>query len=300
MRLSRVPGRWDTKEDKWLEDEYFVGSDCGNTAWAILGLLNYWEAAGRPAESPHLAAAVRMGRWVDENAFSTTGPGGFTGGLVGFERPKQRKAPWKSAEHAIDLYSAFARLAAATGDKRFGACAEHAKRFVGAMWNPAGNHLWTGTREDGVAVNEKPIPLDVQAWSVLALRDPKRYGPAVEWAAKNCRVERPGGGLLGYDFDTDRDGAWFEGTGQMALAYRLMGRPGPADECLTAVLTHGRAEDPAGAINAASRDGLTTGFVQAWGPWTYYRRPHVGATSWFVLASLGYNPYWGESVVPAR
>jgi hypothetical protein len=267
----------------------------------VCGLLNYWEAAGRPAASPHLAAAVRMARWVDRAAFAADGPGGFTGGLLGFDGPGQRKAGWRSTEHALDLYCAFRRLAEATGDARFRACADHARRFVEAMWNPAG-HLWTGTKDDGVTVNTKPVPVDVQAWSVLAMRDAARYGPAVDWAVRHCRVAEPGTGrLLGYDFDADDgDGAWFEGTAQMALAFRSLGRDAEANECLAAVRTHGAAPAPAGAVLAASRDGLTTGFTHAWGPWTYYRRPHVGATAWFVLASLGYNPYWGGPVAAAR
>jgi hypothetical protein len=50
-------------------------------------------------------------------------------------------------------------------------------------------------------------------------------------------------------------------------------------------------------IVAASQDGLTTGFDLPTGdPWLYFNRLHVGATSWFILAELGYNPYWGISI----
>jgi hypothetical protein len=44
---------------------------------------------------------------------------------------------------------------------------------------------------------------------------------------------------------------------------------------------------------AASRDALTTGFeTPRADPFKYYRRLHVGATSWNVFAQLGVNPYY--------
>ena len=48
-----------------------------------------------------------------------------------------------------------------------------------------------------------------------------------------------------------------------------------------------------------SIDGLTTGFnLNSGKPWLYYRRTHVGATAWFILAELGVNPFWQGSQVP--
>jgi hypothetical protein len=296
---ARIPGRWDTTRQEWVEDEYFVGSDCGNTAWAILGLLNYWAAVGKPADSPHLAAAIQMARWVDTNAFSAAS--GFTGGVTGWEKD-QRKLTWKSSEHAIDLYCAFARLADATGERRFRTCAEHAKKFIESMWSKSEGHLWTGTKVDGVTINKSPIPLDVQAWSLLALRDAKRYGPAVTWAARNCRASVAGSDrLLGYGFAAKQQGAWFEGTAQMAMAFQALGQHKDRDDCLAAIREYGSAAVPSGAIHAASEDELKTGFDGSWGgSWVYYRRPHLGATAWFMLASMGYNPYWGGPVTPAK
>lgn len=303
---TRLPGWWDFKERKWYEDAYLVGSDCGNTAWAILGLLNYWQAAGKPANSTYLKTAVRLGEWVDKTAFGETG---FYGGLEGFEparagAPKQKKSPWKSTEHAIDLYCAYTRLAAATGTPRFAVLAKHADAFVQKMWNAKDGHLFTGTGEDGTTVNPNPIPLDVQAWSVLAFRDARRFGPAVAWADANCKVAL-GNQLAGYDFDKDRDGAWWEGTAQMSVAFRFLGQDAKAAACLKALRELGVVREPKearGGVYAASRDGLTTGFSKVWTegakpePWLYYHRPHLGATCWYVFAELGWNPYWGEAI----
>ena len=35
-------------------------------------------------------------------------------------------------------------------------------------------------------------------------------------------------GYSGYDFNEDKDGVWFEGTGQMAVAYARAGQPSKA------------------------------------------------------------------------
>jgi hypothetical protein len=47
---------------------------------------------------------------------------------------------------------------------------------------------------------------------------------------------------------------------------------------------------------AASHDGVTTGFNNDYGPNYYYRRMHVGATSWLIFAQLGFNPYYQTTV----
>jgi hypothetical protein len=306
---TRLPGWWDAKEQKWFEDTYFAGSDCGNTAWAIIGLLNYWQATGKKADSIYLKTAVRLGKWVDKYAFSTEGAGGFYGGLEGFEQTKggalaQARSPWKSTEHAIDLYCAYTRLARATGQARFLELAKHADSFIQKMWNKKDGHLFTGTEKDGKTVSIKPIPLDAQAWSILAFRDAKRFGPAIAWADANCRVALADE-LFGYDFDTDKDGAGWEGTAQMCLSLRFLGEGAKASTCLKALRTLGLVQEPKearGAIYAASRDGLTTGFTKNHAdgpkadPWLYYRRPHLGATCWYVYAELGWNPYWGEYI----
>jgi hypothetical protein len=305
----RMPGWWDFQKRQWFEDGYYAGSDCGNTAWTIIGLLNYWQATGKNADSLYLQTAVRLGKWMDTNAFTTEGAGGFHGGLEGFEPakkgdPPQIKSPWRSTEHAIDLYCAYHRLASATGNARFRALADHADRFVAKMWNAKDGHLFTGTAADGISVNPKPIPLDVQAWSLLAFRDADRFGPAVAWAAKACKVPL-GTTHAGYDFDTDRDGVWWEGTAQMCVAFRFLGKHAEADAALAALRAQGivKAPHPAqGGVFAASRDRLTTGFQKSWSPntpeepWVYYRRPHLGATCWTIFAELGWNPYWGEPV----
>jgi hypothetical protein len=90
---------------------------------------------------------------------------------------------------------------------------------------------------------------------------------------------------------------WFEGTGQMVVAYRVLEDVDQAEYYrgeLREVQDTATNGDGKGIV-AAPADGLTTGFA-----WLYPNRLHVGATAWFVFAELGYNPYWGTAHLPFR
>lgn len=277
----RIPGYYDLKKNQWFEDRVQVGTYAGNVAWAMLALLAYYEMKGGDT---YLKAAIRMGEWVEKNCRDTRGAGGYTAGFEGWE-PNPVKLMYKSTEHNIDLYAAFQRLYLVTKDEKWRKRAEHAKKFVLAMWDSAEGKFWTGTVEDGVKINKEVIPLDVQAWALLSLREEsKPYWKALKFAESHHRVGK------GFDFNQDRDGIWFEGTAQMALAYHFTGQK---EKWQTLVSFLKSAQLPSGGLPAANKDGLTTGFYLHDGkPWLYFRRAHVGATAWLILAEKGVNPFW--------
>jgi hypothetical protein len=107
-------------------------------------------------------------------------------------------------------------------------------------------------------------------------------------------------GFCGFDFNEDRDGVWFEGTGHMATAYACVGQDAPAmrsrrELCRAqAVLPEPfvRQEQPPAfqgpiGLVAGSHNGITTGFG-----FMVHKRLHVAATAWNVFAQLGFNPYF--------
>ncbi|MBC7881307.1 MAG: hypothetical protein H7Y37_08225 [Anaerolineae bacterium] len=276
-----LPGFWDNKANRWSEDEFQVSTHTGNVAWAMLALLGYYDSYGG---QQYLQAAVRLGEWVENNCRDNRGNGGYTGGLSGWE-PSPAKLTYKSTEHNLDLYAAFERLALDTGNRVWHERALYALRFLDSMWDPREGKFWTGTALDGIAINRSVIPLDVQAWAPLALgKRGKPYLRALTYAQSHHRVAN------GFDFNTDRDGIWYEGTAQMAVAYQYTGQPIKARPLLA---TLAAARNPAGGLPAANRNGLTTGFQLSDGqPWLYFKRLHVGATAWADLAALGRNPFW--------
>jgi hypothetical protein len=121
------------------------------------------------------------------------------------------------------------------------------------------------------------------------------------WDASIQYVEQHYAASGGFDFNDDRDGIWWEGTAQAALAYRALGRSHEADRLLSEI--NGQFS-PGGFVWASSQVRLTTGLglspASTTDDFYYYRLPHLGATAWAALAAVGWNPFTGESVTNGR
>ncbi len=283
----KLAGWWDNGQNKWLEDRYQVGSDTGNLAWAMLALL----ALDDPASGPRFRnGAIRLGtwtaRWSDKRA-----PGGFTGGAFGHE-PAPAVQLWKSTEHNTDLAAAFALLAARTGEPRWRDAASVAGQFVEAMWMPECGCFAAGTGNDG-ATRNPTLALDAQIWPLMALP-----GAAGKYRAAIVSAERRLSFGDGFAYGEARDGVWTEGTAQMALLLKLLGRAEQASRLAT-VIDAQRAPD--GGLYATSTDTLATGFgleSDPAKPRLYFRLPHLGALAWTALAERGFNPFTGTTALP--
>ncbi len=291
----RMPGWWDVKDYTWYEDEFMVSTHTGNVVWPMIALLDYYRKTGG---SQYLEAALTLGEWTENETRDDRCAGGYTGGFAGWEKSAsnpggQEKLLYKATEHNIDIYAAFMLLYEETGDGRWEERALRARRFVDSMWNDEGEYFWTGTLDDGCTINKNPnklgspnIPVDIQAWAVMAMDS---YYPALNWAESNTYIEDHG--FKGFDFNNDRDGVWFEGTAQMAVAYQITGETGKSGiyvSELRKAMTSATNNNGKGIV-AACHDGVTTGFE-----WKYLSRVHVGATAWYIFAEEGYNPYWGR------
>ncbi len=273
-------GWWDAGAQRWNEDAQQMGTATGNVAWVGLALLRLH---AEDADPRWIEAAARLGRWVIEE--TRGGDRGFSGGIDGFDAAPRRLG-WKSTEHNVDLVALFAALAALDDDPRWPAARDRARRFVAAQWDAAAGHFVTGTLADGVTPNRDTSGLDAQLWPLLlGDADP-------DWRRVMAWVVRAHGVDAGFDFNADRDGIWIEGTAQAALVWRLLERPADARRALAVVA---RARSAGGWLYATREARVSTGL--ALGPdsreadFHYYRRPHLGATAWAVLAALGVNPF---------
>ena len=275
-------GWWDAAQNRWFEDANQSGTATGNVAWTALALLALHDAT---ADARWRDAAIKLASWVVANTRDPDASGGFSGGIDGFDAAPV-KLGWKSSEHAIDLIAVFGRLADAqlAGDWREQAA--HARRFLDSQWDDASGHFLIGTLPDGRTANRATSALDVQWWSQLLPGAPSHWRRAIAYAE---RVHAAG---AGFDFNDDRDGEWLEGTAQAALAYRVAGQTDAARRCLVEIATQFSA---GGYVFATREPRITTGL--AIGPAStaadayYYRRPHLGATSWAALAALARNPF---------
>ena len=275
-------GWWDAVGNHWGEDPYQVGTATGNVAWAGLALLTLAESTG---QSRFRDGAEELARWVIEHTRDPRGPGGFNGGLQGFDDAPQ-PLTWKSTEHNTDLVALFGWLG---GD--FAGPEREARAFLDRLWTAGGDRFPIGTGPDGVTVSTSTSGLDAQLWPQMLPKAPESWRAALSYA------ERAHGADGGFDFNDDRDGMWVEGTAQAALAYRVVGRRADADRLFGELL---KEISPGGYLYATRPQVLSTGL--AIGPdsktddFLYYRRPHLGATAWAALAALGWNPFTGKTV----
>lgn len=282
-----VPGFYDEAQQKFIEIEQ-KAVDTGNNAWAMIALLALYQ---RTSNHAYLDAARKLGDFIHTFRNDAGTYRGFQGGLDDYPEgnPPGTRRAYASTEHNLDVYAAFLKMYQITGESKWLSDAQHARRFVDAMWNtPNGCYLAGTTDPETRNTNAGQLPLDVQAWSVLALPNTLSLHPQVLSCAElNHRNTHDG--FSGFDFNDDRDGVWFEGTAQMTVAYAAAAQSIQVEE-LRQELSTAQMTSPYGdgyGTAAACHDGLSTGF-----DFKYFRRLHIGATAWNVFAQLGFNPYY--------
>jgi hypothetical protein len=281
-----APGFYDEAKQKFIEIEQ-EAIDTGNNTWAMIALLALYRQTATPA---YLTTARQLGNFIHTFRNDTGTFQGFQGGLENYpETPMVTRRTYGSTEHNLDVYAAFTSMGQITGEPQWQADAQHAQQFVEAMWDSQKRCYLAGTTDPSTrnAVPDQ-LPLDVQAWSTLAVPGALALHPeTLDCAEQNHRNTHDG--FSGFDFNNDKDGVWFEGTAQMATAYAF------ALQSMLALgirqeLSRAQQTAPFGdteGIAAASHEGLTTGFA-----FKYFRRLHIGATAWNVFAQLGYNPFY--------
>jgi hypothetical protein len=280
-----LPGWWDERNRLWAEDAAQDGTSTGNVAWAALALLTLHRATQDPDD---LAAARRLIDWVVGNM---TCDDGFCGGFHGYD-PQQVRLTWMSTEHNVDVAAAASWLFRVTHEQRYDDAAKRARRLLDRTFR--GDHFVLGTKPDDTLADDGLLALDVQLWPWMAETDaPAAWRKALGFAEAHLAVDG------GFDFNGDRDGVWVEGTAQAALAYRMTGNAAASARLLAGLRTD-RTEQ--GLLNATRTPRVTTGLsIDPTGSSTtpdffYYKRPHLGATAWAVLAETGWNPFTGERV----
>jgi hypothetical protein len=277
------PGWWDATRNLWSEDWYQDGSYTGNAAWAALALLNLYQATN------DVTFRDDAGRLIDWVATSTVCGRFFCGGYDGYD-DRQIRLPWISTEHNVDVAAAAEWLARSGAGARFTKVAEQAREVLNLAF--LHDHFAIGITQDGTPATPEQYVLDVQLWPWMALPDaPLDWRKALTFAEEHLAVAG------GFDFNGDRDGVWVEGTGQAALAYRIVGNTARNGELVKSFATD---LTPSGLLNATRVDVLSTGITSGSSPdappIVYHRRPHLAATAWAILAERGFNPFTGTFV----
>jgi hypothetical protein len=278
-----LPGWWDDKQKIWAEDPTLDGTSTGNVAWAALALLTLHEAT---RQGLFLDDARQLIDWVIANVSSGHG---FLGGFHGYD-PRQVRLTWISTEHNVDVYAAAVWLSQLTGNQKYADAATEARQFLGRAF--AADHFLLGTKPDGSLADGAALALDVQLWPWMAVSDaPPEWRSALNFAATHLAVDD------GFDFNGDRDGVWVEGTAQASLAYRIAGDHNRSAQLLNSLQADAT---PSGFLNATRSGRVSTGLsvdpTKPKADFFYSKRPHLGATAWATLATLGWNPFTGKRI----
>ncbi|MBV9280167.1 MAG: Tat pathway signal sequence domain protein [Chloroflexi bacterium] len=309
---------------------YFYGSAVGNMAWAGLALVRLYALTRNGPYldgAERLGAWIVANAYDTRGAGGYTGGVDAGNNKLMYKATEHNIDVYAF----FTILAGLTGNATYTGlSQSWSQLARHALTFVQAMWNPDGGFFWTGTGNDGATINKSVIPEDVQTWSYLAMRD-NAYARSIDWATSNLAVtDTPQSinsslsgnqSFSGVTFSNaskhpvppsfsyapvDPDGVWFEGTGHAAdaLLYRnapasggvfridrqlasyYLGNIELAQEQLGKGQTVGGKQIPAGTGIQASSSPLDTGFGYG-----YFPHLHIGATSWYILAALGSNPF---------
>ena len=309
--FALIPGFYSVTHKEWWEDRYAVSINTGNLAWVILALAEVYENV--PQKDEYLEIAMKLGDYIYSNFYSPDAEGGgYTAGYEGWEPSPSNPTPpgkltYKSTEHAIDLYTAYKRLAELATNQtdidRYKAASIHARKFALSMYDPQLGCFYTGTLTDGVTISKTNLPLDTNTWGILALWGDTEVAhlwnieKVLDFIKKNFKNES-GEGL---SFSSDHPGSWMEGTAQYAVVLSLLGKTEEYNNLMAWLNDQANVD---GSINAADRDNLYTGFDILIAsddndaidglksiPWVYNKRSALGATCWLAFAQLKTNPY---------
>jgi len=290
-----IPGFYDVSSNAFYE----VGNqdiDTGDNAWTMLALEALYQ---KTRDSNYLNGALAIGNFITHNFWSDTGTyQGFLGGISFAETPTNTLRTYASTEHNLDIFAAFRQMSDLSGDSTWTDGAEHAQIFVEQMWD--GTNYLAGTTSPDVR-NDLPgqLPLDTQSWNILSRTNVLALHPQILANAESlfgCTSD----GFTGYDFNDDWAGVWFEGVGQMCVAYAVASEGSKARTLANTLCDAQQIPAPVGdsmGMVAASHNGLATGFSTDYGSNYYYCRLHLGATAWNIFAQLGFNPFYQTSVV---
>ena len=280
-----IPGFFVEDTQTFIEVEQDA-SDVGNNAWTMIALLALYD---QTMDDVYLQAARRIGEFIETQKQTIGIYQGYLGGIDDPETAVPTPREFASVEHNIDVYIAFDMMARVTGENVWQTGSQHAREFVEAAFDTNLGCILAGTLDPN-ALNDLPgqLPADTQTWAILAGVPLAMREQATLFACLESNHRAVDEGIDGYDFNDDQDGVWLEGTAHAALAF-LFGSDLSRAEVLRGQLRAAQNSpvlSENGAIVAATRNGLTTGFG-----FSFFRRAHIAATAWHVFAQSGYNPY---------
>jgi hypothetical protein len=241
----------------------------GPVVWVALAVARYEKTTNDV--STYRAMATKALDW----SYQFQQPdGGVNGGYEG-----ATAVAWASTEHNEDLFAASQHFGGIYLSK-----AVKVRAFLdNVTW---ANDHWMGGRGDG------RDPLDVNPWgvSVLGGAGTHPYGDSLTYAMNHHRKSWTVNGISidGFDFNSDKNDLWFEGTSQMVVAFRAISSlpqyptAGSWADYFLGELAKGQK------VNGClpySLNGTHNGYFEM------SKSCAVSSTGWFILAIHNVNPF---------
>lgn len=211
--------------------------------------------------------------------------------------PMDRKRPSVfSTENNLDAAAALTYLAGILRETdqersaRYSTVAAGIDQWLSKMWMENAGCFARGWNAETSQRDEYAV-LDCTAWALLALHD-RLLTPDQEIRLltsmgqfQSTSPVNDQENAIGFDFNSDGDTVWYEGTCSAICAYRLAGDQVTARQYLTdarRVYKH----FPHGGLPYATRPGTEDESSERCATW-----PSVASTCWFLFAETEFNPF---------
>lgn len=242
----------------------------GDNAWLLIALNNYKSMTGN---ATYDLLASEIGNWLIKLQDAD-------GGLFAGYSADNSLLNYKVTEGNIDAFNAI------SGYTSFHS--QLLKFLENNRWDNADNNLVAWPDNSAYL-----YALDCQSWSycifkeypVSALLSAKRFLTIKTATINNVQVN-------GYDIDEDRDAVFVEGTGQMALAFKVAGLIQESDYYLSEmekILFRSSVFENSYGFPYATNIGTSYGSGALWsGADTNIA---VSGGAWYLFAKYGFNPF---------
>ena len=157
------------------------------------------------------------------------------------------------------------------------------------------NDRWDNADKNLVAWPANPpylYALDLHSWSYAMFNDYPVSALTTAERFLNTQTAANGSQITGYCFDEDKDAVWFEGTGQMALAFGIAGMQNEKEIYLNEMesgLMQSTTHQNAAGFPYASNLGTAYGSDVLWDGAD--NKIAISGGAWYLFAKLDFNPF---------
>jgi hypothetical protein len=280
----------------------------GPNAFLLLAMIHYRNVTG---DTDYDDIIDRLADWL--RSLQDT-----DGGIM-FGVSATVPAGTKSTEHNMDVVSAFqayARLNRAPEGVDYNVLAGNIVNWLNTeMYDAIEKRFYVGEKADGQP--DRNRGLDVYAFPPLMMFSHEEIIETAEAEFVNTQTAvNTGVQVTGFDFGSlvceeeskpvDKDAVWFEGTAQMALMYRFVGRNDDADFYLNELTKGAFVMSASGALGIpyASNSGTPYGYnCEPFIP-DHLRmnstNAAVSSMAWYLFARDKFNPFQPHAIFKAQ